>query len=159
MPSVLLALDIDGTLCDSQQFADLFAIDRMLWQEEIAAAAPPPLLPAVEALRPQLACEVIMVTSRPESLREATASWILRHFPQFKDSLLLMRSVSDERPGFEVKQDHLDRVRGGRAVVLVDDDPMAPFAIRRDDRWLRAPGEWHLLDRVLARLEYRRSLA
>ena len=152
MPPVQLALDIDGTLCDSSALADLFASDVALWHEAVATTDLPPIAAAVEALTVRPACEVILVTARSDSLRAATVNWLGRHFPVLAESALLMRGAEDRRPSWEVKADHLERVRGEHRVVLVDDDPMAGLAVRRDDRWLRAPDEWRLLAPVLRHL-------
>jgi hypothetical protein len=147
---VILALDIDGTLADNTLLAELFRDDPEEWHEEVAAGRVMVLEEArAELSRCNLAGQrIVFVTSRSEELREPTAAWLNLHFHDLPGALY-MRSLGDRRPGWQVKADHLNDLRGEERVVMVDDDWLCRSALRPGDHFLLAPCDLHRLPALL----------
>lgn len=140
----LLVLDFDGTLCASQSLDVLQRgagwISR--W-ERAAAVADFEVVPgALEALACVAEVDVAIVTSRGESLRDMTRSWIARRLPGLSGAALSMRAAIDRRPSATSKVDRINRMRGNRRVVMVDNDRAMARACRLGDRFFLAPSQW-----------------
>lgn len=120
----LAVFDVDGVLADVRHRLHHLEGGSKDWDAFFAAAEDDPALAQGIALALESArdCEVVYVTGRPESLRQATVRWFTRH--GLPDGELSMRSRRDRRPARTAKPEQLARVAAGRVVaVVVDDDP------------------------------------
>jgi hypothetical protein len=125
VPGPCVVVDLDGTLSDAsgrQHFLEQRPKD---WKRFFAAVGDDPVLAHVarllECLDPSL--QVVLLTARPVSTREATTAWLTRFAVDW--DLLVMRAEGDFRPSPEAKREALRALVGvGFDVRLaVDDDP------------------------------------
>ncbi len=117
-------VDFDGVLADVGHRLHFFDHRPKDWKGFFAAARADPAHPEGLALVAELAGdhEVVLLTGRPESCRDATEVWLSAHGVTYE--LLVMRPPGNRRPAAEVKVGMLDVFARERAVaVLVDDDP------------------------------------
>lgn len=142
LPTLLLALDVDGTLCDSSDLADLFEEDYETWCAAVVRLDTLPVAGAVHALAELPAIPTVIVTSRAEHLRDETRRWLDHHFPRLTTARLFMRANDDERQGWEVKRDLLEAVRRSSRVFIVDDDGQVMQALRPGDVFIQSPHNW-----------------
>lgn len=142
---MLVVLDIDGTLA-----APLGINDLSEWRDQVKLGQVEPLAAAqavVSELHP--AADVVVSTSRPESLRIHTRRWLDAHFPRLAASPLLMRPDGDVQDGWAVKADHLRERRAGRRVLFVDDDAQVRAALMPGDSFVSAPDGWSKVKALL----------
>lgn len=142
---MLLAIDIDGTLA-----AHLGVDDLSQWRALVELGQVEPLAVAqsvVSELHP--AADVVVSTSRVETLRACTRKWIDAHFPRLVTASLLMRPDGDQQDGWAIKADHLHERRGGRRVLFVDDDIQVRSALSPGDRFVLAPDGWSKVQLIL----------
>ncbi len=146
--SVLLCIDLDGTVVDASSVQATYAD----WHAAVLAGTLPPIREAQRALCPFRRVEgeavpahrTILATSRLDELRGATVAWLRRHFPALARLPLTMRAPDDKRPGWELKADAIRAARGASRVVLVDDDADAIKAVGAGDAYIH-PRDWPIL--------------
>lgn len=125
VPGPCVVVDLDGTLSDAsgrQHFLDRRPKD---WKGFFAAVGDDPVLAhaarLLECLDPAL--QVLLLTARPVTTREATLAWLARFAVRW--DLLVMREENDFRPSPDAKRDAVRALAGvGFDIRLaVDDDP------------------------------------
>lgn len=82
------------------------------------------VIDTVLALKTCYVADLVFVTGRPESIRDATEQWIENIFDLSTAGFkLFMRETNDHRPDVVVKRDILDKVKGaGFYPVIAFDD-------------------------------------
>lgn len=151
--SVLLGIDIDGTLTHRPRLWGHPEQRLAAWQRLVERGSITGRLFArrvLESLAGRLP-EIVITTARPEALAEPTTSWLLAHYPMLDGCELLMRTDGDTRPSWLVRRDHVEAVRDGRRVVLLDDDLEGRQALQPEDVFLPAPSGWNALGDALER--------
>jgi hypothetical protein len=115
----------------------IFDIDGTLASKGYSNVSTGKLPPIRKTLKIALAAQksdrskMVIITARPESLREVTESWIKNL--GLKPEFLLMRSSKDFRPDYEVRVDQIRKVMKalGKNVVLYDDKATNCKAVRK----------------------------
>jgi hypothetical protein len=127
----VIAFDIDGVLADARHREHHLARRPKDWEAFFAEAAlDEPIAAGRQALAD--ACEggtVVLISGRPERLRQATMTWLARHgFPPVQ---LYLRRDTDHRPAAVVKSEILAALGGPLQVSKVhDDDPAVVAALQ-----------------------------
>lgn len=127
----MIAFDIDGVIADARHREHHLTGGRRDWKSFFAAADEDAVIDAglhavLQALERD---DVVLVSGRPERLRDLTQGWLTRHgFPPLP---LHLRDDADRRPAAVIKEALLEAL-GGPAVVteVHDDDPAVVAALR-----------------------------
>lgn len=119
--------DLDGCISDDEwRLPMILKSGKNRWDEYHANACRDQPM-NVNALQHHIdqGDRILFVTARPEEYRSNTWSWILRHFGEQGDWILLMRPDDDESPSPELKPWLLDKYN------YKPEDIIAAY----DDRW------------------------
>jgi phosphoglycolate phosphatase-like HAD superfamily hydrolase len=124
-PGRAVIFDVDGVLADAQGRQHHLEWGRQDWDAFFDDCADDPLIHEVETLLRLLdpALEVLLVTARPQRIRDLTLSWLDHH--ELRWDLLVMRPTREYSPAVEFKRDVVNELRGvGFALELaLEDDP------------------------------------
>ncbi len=119
LPTAVI-IDIDGTLSNSEHREDL----KGKWDEYFNAAYKDTLYEDSKQIAEMLdnSCEIILLTGRPERIREDTLKWLADN--EIAYDTLIMRPEGDKRSGVETKKDLFERYIEGKYDILfvVDDE-------------------------------------
>jgi hypothetical protein len=152
---MILFLDIDGTIADishreylidkedptEEDWANFFDPELILQDKPIKEAQS-----VFKEIKDDFD-DIVFITGRPESTREATKDWILEYFGyEVLDEALLMRPDGDTRPSKEVKKELLGNL-GDVSGILFDDESgnLAMFEEQGYGEAFRAPDCWAAL--------------
>ncbi len=127
----MIAFDIDGVLADARHREHHLARRPKDWEGFFAEARQDePIAAGRQALLDALEGEtVVLISGRPERLRQATVDWLAEHgFPQVQ---VFLRRDIDHRPASVVKAEMLAGLGGPLKVSQVrDDDPAVVAALQ-----------------------------
>lgn len=127
----MIAFDIDGVLADARHREHHLARRPKDWEGFFAEARQDePIAAGRQALLDALEGEtVVLISGRPERLRQATLDWLAEHgFPPVQ---VYLRRDTDHRPAAVVKSEILASLGGPLQVSKVhDDDPAVVTALQ-----------------------------
>jgi hypothetical protein len=140
-------VDVDGVVADVRHRLGFLRVGD--WNGFFAAADGDPPLAEGVALVLELARdhEVVWLTGRPESNRQATRRWLgAQHLPVGE---LRMRPDDDHRPARVFKRGQVRRLARARTIaVVVDDDPDVVATLKADG-WPVLHADWVPYEPVL----------
>jgi hypothetical protein len=120
-----VVVDVDGVLADAQGRQHLLDWERRDWDAFFDACGDDPVLDEVRTLLALLdeTLAVLLVTARPQRVRELTRSWLERH--DLRWDLLVMRPNREYAPAVVFKRDVVDELRdqGFELELALEDDP------------------------------------
>lgn len=126
----VIICDLDGTICDITHRLQYGKGETKDW--DIFFSLIPEDLPRTDIIQQVMLmshdhnAEVIFVSARPETHRQATEKWLADH--NVLGKMLIMREANDKRPDTEVKSDIYDKYLKNLDIVGVFDD--RPSVIR-----------------------------
>lgn len=153
----LLILDIDGTLADIAHREHFIDQDEPDWDEfndPDLVTLDDPIPEAQEALPELLSevSEVVMLTGRPESLREATMDWLEEHFglvvgeetegTLISDLIMRPNDNRDEAPIFKKNIIEEEILPNYEEIIFVDDDVGVIDVLEEYGEVYKAPDFW-----------------
>lgn len=113
--------DIDGVLADVRPYLHLLPHN---WEEFFKHTHEFQKIPQNVMLVQSLLNDnhsIYFITGRPESNREQTRAWLEHNVVTvFNDSWLIMRKNCDDRPSYEFKMQHYNRIKPS---LIIDDEP------------------------------------
>ena len=126
MPGRAVVFDVDGVLADAQGRQHHLEWGRRDWDAFFDACADDPVdrRGRDAARRSSIpTCSVLLVTARPQRVRDLTLSWLDDHALRW--DLLVMRPSREFSPAVEFKRDVVDELRGAGFVLelALEDDP------------------------------------
>lgn len=129
-----ICVDIDGTLTDAMHRAELIPADvtnTLHWVAYNAAGerdrTRTSVINMVRACYVSNTAEIILLTSRGDSVEEVTRAWMKQHKVPF--DRLIMRNMNDHRPSVDYKREWLRHLMPD---LLIDDCPQV-CAMARDE--------------------------
>jgi len=121
----VIVFDIDGTLANAEHRLHHLQGGRKNWGAFFAAAGEDPPHDEIVYLNHLLARDpanvILIVTGRPDSMREQTVEWLARHDIEYRE--LLLRDASDRRSDVVIKAEILDDIsaRYGKPALVFED--------------------------------------
>ena len=120
-----VVVDVDGVLADAQGRQHHLDWDRRDWDAFFDAVGDDPVVDEVRTLLSLLdpTLVVLLVTARPQRIREATRAWLDAHGLRW--DLLVMRPEREHAPAAVFKRDVVDELRDEGFVLelALEDDP------------------------------------
>jgi hypothetical protein len=145
----LAVIDLDGVVADVRHRLHLVAGARKDWAAFFAGIPDDPVLPEGRAVVDRLAGdhEIVYLTGRPETTRDATEAWLRRHaLPRGE---VIMRPATDRRPARQLKPRLLRELALGRQVAVVVDDDATVCAVLTADGFPVLRADWMTASRTL----------
>jgi hypothetical protein len=120
-----VVLDLDGVISDATHRQSYLRDGRLDFDGFFAACVDDPVLEAGAALARVLAADhlVIILTARPETVRDQTIAWLADN--RIRHDLLIMCRADDHRHSSEFKHEQLETLAaaGCEVRLAVDDSP------------------------------------
>jgi phosphoglycolate phosphatase-like HAD superfamily hydrolase len=134
-PGPAVLVDLDGTLSDATGRVHHLERRPKDWDGFFAAVGDDPLIDQVARLVELLDRDllVVLLTARPERVRDASLAWLTRHDVRW--DALVMREERDFRPAHAVKLDAVRALKGAgfELRLALDDDPRNATMFREED--------------------------
>lgn len=128
----MVVLDLDGVISDATHRQWYLRGGRRDFEGFFAAAVDDPLIESGAALAAAIADDhtVVILTARPELIRDDTVAWLARY--HVRHDLLILQPAGDGRRSAEFKGDEVAalRERGADIRVAFEDSPENIAALR-----------------------------